>query len=1042
MVRAAFRSHLRWRLAAAIGLLGVLVAVGLSAVAGQLSRRQIETDQRALLATVAATMASRLAQDLNERGQQLLLLASLEALRDPTEPRSVRQAALEALADTYADYTWIGLTDANGQIVAATQGRLVGLSVAARDWYLAGRQGLHYGAPHAPALLSPWMPLPSPGQPPPRLIDVAVPVRDAGGGLVGVVAAHLSLDWAAAVSRQMLDRVSVDGIALTVLDADQRPLIGPATRSGPAQADRLPSLQATAADTGYGDYPGLGWSVQAQRPLALAHAPAERLSATIFGLGAAAALVFALLLWRILGRQLAPLEALGDAARRIERGDLATPVPVPEGRDEIAASARSLSELLQALQRRHAELRLTHRVFEETRQGIAICDADGRVQRVNPAFATVTGVQPAEVIGQPVEPLLAAALPTADLAAAWQQVRAGAPWQAELDPPGPGADGRALALSLLALRDDGGTLGHLIVLVDDVTERHRAAQELARYRGRLEDMLHERTAELRQANQDLMSAREQADRANRAKSDFLADMSHEIRTPMNAIVGLSHLLSRELGASMPAHGRVGERLRSIQVAAQHLLGIVNDVLDYAKIEAGKLQVAVGEFEVERVVGEVCDLIADQAHDKGLELVIDIGPGLPRVRGDGLRLGQILLNFAANAVKFTERGHVVLRVRTVGDTPAGPRLRFEVLDTGIGLSEAQQARLFEAFEQAEASTSRVYGGTGLGLAISRRLAELMGGRIGVHSGLGEGSCFWVELPFGNPHAATPADGGAPARLQGRSVLLLEDSPVACEVVATMLRRLGASVLTAPDAAAAQQLMAPASGRPPRVDLVLVDEPLVDVAQALRLRAPAMVLMSPAARALDAALPAGRAARLYKPFGAARLAAVLDGLFAPLPAALPPPATAEQVLRHQPHARVLLAEDNPVNQLVTAGLLAQVGIAVDVVENGQAAVEQAARGGYDLILMDMQMPVMDGLDAARAIRALPLRPRVPILAMTAHSGAEPQAECRAAGMDDYISKPVEPEALYRVLLAWLPARPEGDDAPSAVGEAIGASITTPS
>jgi len=434
------------------------------------------------------------------------------------------------------------------------------------------------------------------------------------------------------------------------------------------------------------------------------------------------------------------------------------------------------------------------------------------------------------------------------------------------------------------LADFGREFSHAI---REIAASQRALREvnddLNRHRQHLEELVMERTAEL-------VEAKVAAEAASRAKSAFLANMSHELRTPMSGVMGMLELARRRMGDPQGL-----DHLDKAKTAAANLLRVLNDILDLSKIEAERMVLEDAPLQISGIVANLVSVLGHKAEEKGLRLEIDVPGDLARLplEGDPLRLGQILLNLAGNAIKFTEHGRVRLSARIVEEAPETVRVRFEISDTGLGIDPEAQRRIFAAFEQADNSMTRKYGGTGLGLAICKRLVELMGGEIGVESAPGQGSTFWFSVP---------------------------------------LRRR-------------------------------------------------------------------------------------------MPDAVPPTATFEsggaerELRRSYAGARVLLAEDEPVNREVSCGLLGDVGLAVDTAEDGRQAVELARRNRYDLILLDMQMPNMNGVDAARSIRAASLNRETPILAMTANAFDEDRQVCLAAGMDEHIAKPVDPDRLYETLLKWL-------------------------
>jgi PAS domain S-box-containing protein len=635
----------------------------------------------------------------------------------------------------------------------------------------------------------------------------------------------------------------------------------------------------------------------------------------------------------------------------------------------------------------------------------------------NPALASMLGYAHADFIGLPFERVVAP-----DFLAQWTNrfIDRTAPIQPDRpDPPHHydvqflTASGERLWIELRASRFQYHGRAAVLGLVRDITERKRVAAELEQHRHHLEALVEERT--------------HKAEAANRAKSAFLANISHEIRTPMNAIMGMTHLLQRDVTDTLSQ-----ERLGTVHDAAKHLLGILNDVLDLSKIESGKLQLEDIDFGLDALLARTCELVAGRARDKRIELVLDNTHPEEVLRGDPTRLSQALLNLLSNAVKFTAEGVVMLSCRFEASNGGQPLLRFEVRDTGIGIAAGRLKQLFSAFEQADSSTTRRYGGTGLGLAITRHLAELMGGEVGADSREGEGSVFWLTARL-HQSAAAPRLVRS-ARLAGLRVLVVDDRPEPRQAIAGALRLMGLrpdAVATAEQALAslrtADQLGTPFA-------LALLDQTLPDdtgvalVQQILSLglqqppHCVVMALQSDDALRRDAA-QAGAAQVVEKPLHCAALQSLLGQVLERRPG--PPLHTGESVAERTLRSRfagasVLLAEDNPVNQMVAVELLKAVGLAVDVADDGPSAIRLASQRRYDLILLDVQMPEIDGLQACRAIRALPGRGQVPILAMTANAFSEDRAACLAAGMDDHVPKPVEPQRLYEALLHWLSTR----------------------
>jgi signal transduction histidine kinase/DNA-binding response OmpR family regulator/HPt (histidine-containing phosphotransfer) domain-containing protein len=531
---------------------------------------------------------------------------------------------------------------------------------------------------------------------------------------------------------------------------------------------------------------------------------------------------------------------------------------------------------------------------------------------------------------------------------------------------------------------------------------------------------------------ELYQAKQVAEDATRAKSMFLANMSHEIRTPMNAIIGMSYL-ALKTGLTTRQRDYIGK----IHNAGTSLLGIINDILDFSKVEAGKLNLESIPFRLEDVLDNLCALVAQKASDKGLELLFDLDPQVPAgLVGDPLRLGQILINLTNNAIKFTEQGQVSIAIQPLERVGNKVLLRFGVHDTGIGMNEEQLARLFQAFRQADGSTTRKYGGTGLGLTIAKRLVELMGGSIQVESTPGKGSAFvfnaWLEVSaVGEGYRKALPEG-----IRGIRVLVVDDNASAREVLADQLQALDCSVSSCASGREAITILQDADRDHP-FDVALIDWMMPDMngtetVRQIRVHNRAVRIVMVTAFGRDEvraqAEIAGCDAFLVKPVSQSSLLDVLLGVFGlssggELPAASIPKQAASL---HGVH--LLLAEDNETNLQIALELLQGAGATVTAVENGLVALEKlhaAEPGTFDAVLMDVQMPVLDGLEATRLLRGDPRFADLPILAMTADALPEERERCLAAGMVDHIAKPIDPHTMYEKLLRWVhpvaPAEP---------------------
>ncbi len=660
----------------------------------------------------------------------------------------------------------------------------------------------------------------------------------------------------------------------------------------------------------------------------------------------------------------------------------------------------------------------TRAILESAPNAIITVDENGRIESVNPEALTCFGCEAQDMANQHVEKFIPnlAMEPLLGRPLGHQDIRA----QFPVD-EGRRRNGTTFPIDLSTSSFRVGAKRQVTIIARDITEQRNTEQRIL-----------EHTRQLEEAQEELATARDAAEAAARAKSEFLATMSHEIRTPMNGIIGMSGLLEE-------THLDEDQRdyVETIRASGDALLAIINDILDFSKIEAGRLDIESIPFDMRTTVEDAIDLMAERAAAKQLELALLVDPGVPdRVLGDPGRIRQVLLNLVSNAIKFTDSGDVVVEMSVDQVQDDGTLVRIEVTDGGIGIPGDVQARLFASFTQADSSTTRKYGGTGLGLAISKRLSELMGGEIGVESEPGVGSKFWFTVNL-QPVPGVP-EHTLPAALAGTRVLLVDDRPLNRRVLEQQLRPAKMIVDSANDAVSALHKLAVATEQGAPYQLAILDMCLPEVdglELGDRIRAenkygsPRLVLLTSAAQIGDAkaAREAGFDGYLPKPIRLGTLKRCLSTVLA-----IKEPDRAQQLItqhtiaEHESghRARILLAEDNVVNQKVAARILERMGYRVDVVRNGAEAVDATADTRYDVVLMDCQMPLLDGYEATATIRRREegTGARTPIVALTANAMKGDRERCLAAGMDDYLSKPIKPEHLRAALARQIYAKSE--------------------
>jgi PAS domain S-box-containing protein len=730
-----------------------------------------------------------------------------------------------------------------------------------------------------------------------------------------------------------------------------------------------------------------------------------------------------------------PLALLHAGTSALAKGDFEHTIPA-SGQDELTKltkvfneSSSRLGELYEKVTTSAAHFRS---LIDNAADLITVVDGQGEVIFCSPAVLRVLGYAPDAMLGQNIFSLIHpddTGLLREFMAAG--DAGAGDTCSLELRKKHQDGSWRILEVTVSNRLHDLAVRG-LVINSRDITSRKQAENKIHEMNEDLERRVAERTSELE-------AARAQAEAASRAKGEFLASMSHEIRTPMNGVIGMTGLL---LDTDLTEEQR--GYAATVRASGEALLRLINDILDFSKIEARKLDLESVDFGLYSLLDDFAATLAATAQEKGLELLSTADPQVPTLlRGDPGRLRQILTNLAGNSIKFTEKGEVAVRVALEEETDTDCLLRFSVRDTGIGIAEDKLGGLFEKFRQVDASTTRKYGGTGLGLAISKQLAEMMGGSVGVSSEVGRGSQFWFTVRLGKQAAARQPEYQTPDTLRGVRALIVDDSATSRAILTERMTSLGMRPSEAEDSRAALRALyfALEENDPFRLGLIDMEMPGEDgeaLHRAIRVDhrlADTRTVMLTSLRARDDTRrfhEIGVDASISKPIRHLELLNALGRALSGTPGSGPEPIIAPGAAGEgQPslasvNARILLAEDNVVNQQVALSMLRKLGLRADAVADGAEAVKALESIPYDLVLMDVCMPVMDGIEAARQIRDPQSKVRdhaIPIIALTANAMKSDREQCLSAGMNDYVSKPVSKQALAEAIQKWLCARNGG-------------------
>jgi len=714
-------------------------------------------------------------------------------------------------------------------------------------------------------------------------------------------------------------------------------------------------------------------------------------------------------IWLIFRGNLGTLRMLAEGANRFSQGDYAVRIE-PEGSPEVSSAAEAfnnmannIESLIASLGKSESKNKLLATIVEQSSEAIWTKDLAGTITSWNSGAAEMFGYAPAEAMGRALN--VGESTPEEEQARR-QRLVGGEKFSYEARAMTLSGTAIDIQIAVAPLLDDANQCIGSIAVARDVTQRKRSEEAL-----RL--------------------AREAAEAASHAKSSFLARMSHEIRTPMNGVLGMTELLL-ETGLTHTQR----KYAETVQRSGKNLLGIINDLLDFSKIEAGKLELENVDMDLRRTLEDIVELLAERAHVKGLDLACSIPPDLvTHVRGDPLRLGQILTNLVGNAIKFTEHGSVVIRVAGVEETAKNVTMRFEVSDTGVGVSLEAQSRIFKEFSQADGSTTRKHGGSGLGLAISKQLVEMMGGNIHVESALGAGSTFSFTSSFEKQETQSHEDSRTVpmGMLTGARALIVESTAINRGILHAQMSNWGMTNRVAATPAQAIDMLAQAAARGAPYDIAIIDVGLpgmdaLELARSIRSSAAIakvrLVMLSRRQVDIRNARVAGIDACLAKPVRQSVLYECLVNVMAGQPQEAAAAKAVYEPVNVVPggmRGNILLVEDNLINQQVALGMLQSQGYSVTVANNGREALAAHAQDAFDLILMDCHMPEMDGFEATREIRGRELSSigkRVPVIAVTANAMAQDREECLKAGMDDHLSKPFSMLTLQDMLHRWMP------------------------